>query len=151
MRRIKLSKHGPEWYIQNDLIEFLEDREWLVERMIGNALQKGIPDLYCHHPSWGERWIDVKNPKSYSFTKDQRRKWPIWEKYGVGIWILTAADQEEYDKLFHPPNWRKYWKKSWDKAKVNIDEADIDELIADPLIQLDSLVVFPRLAHTSRS
>lgn len=121
MRKIKASKHGPEWYIQNDLIEYLEARHWLVERLVGNALQKGIPDLYIHHKEWGERWIDVKNPVSYSFTKEQKRKWPLWEQHGVGIWILTAADQAEYDKLFARPNWRKYWKPAWDKPKPTID------------------------------
>ncbi len=107
------AKHGPEYRIQNDLITFLGARGWLVERMIGNAFQKGIPDLYCHHPKWGCRWIDVKYEGRYSFTRDQKLKWPKWERYGIGIWILTGADQENYDKLFAFPNWRDYWKSSW--------------------------------------
>lgn len=122
MRRIR-AKHGPEWYIQRDLIGLLRSRNWLVERMVGNAFQFGIPDLYCHHRKWGGRWIDVKNPNRYSFTKEQRVKWPVWEQYGCGIWILTAADQDEYDKLFHPPNWRQYWKDSWGEIP------DIDTLM----------------------
>jgi hypothetical protein len=106
--------HGPEWYIQQDLIEYLVNREWVVEVMHGNAFQRGIPDLWL----WNERleiarWVDVKNPKKYSFTKAQKIKWPAWESRGIGIWILVAATQEEYDKLFEPPNWRKYWKDSW--------------------------------------
>ena len=113
-------KHGPEYFIQRDLIAFLEAREWLVERMIGNAFQMGIPDLYCHHSKWGYRWIDVKVKGRYSFTKPQRQKWPRWEKAGVGIWILTGADQENYDKLFKAPNWRDYWKAPWGKL-VDID------------------------------
>jgi len=107
------AKHGPEYRIQNDLITFLEARGWLVERMIGNAFQKGIPDLYCHHPKWGYRWVDVKYEGRYSFTRDQKLKWPKWEKKGVGIWILTGADQKNYDKLFAFPNWRDYWKALW--------------------------------------
>lgn len=122
MQRIKRIKHGPEYHIQEELREFLEARGWLVERMIGNALQKGIPDLYCFHPRWGERWIDVKNSTSYSFTDEQKKKWPHWEKYKCGIWILTAANETEYAKLFGPPNFRAYWKKSWDKPKKNVDE-----------------------------
>ncbi len=113
MRRIRQAKHGPEWHIQQDLIVYLETRGWLVERMIGNAFQTGIPDLYVSHPKWGSRWIDVKNPGAYSFTKAQKRKWPVWERFGVGIWIVTSADQEGYDKLFAPPNWRSYVKKNW--------------------------------------
>lgn len=128
MSKIKRPVHGPEFYIQQDLIKFLAARGWLVERMIGNAFQIGIPDIYCHHPKWSYRWIDVKRPgKNYSFTKAQKLKWPVWESFGIGIWILTAANQEQYDKLFAPPNWREFWKASWG------DLPDIDALL-DELI-----------------
>lgn len=120
---IRKKKHGPEWFIQRDLITFLEARGWLVERMIGNAYQFGVPDLYAHHIKWGPRWIDVKVKGRYTFTTAQKIKWPLWEEHGAGIWILTAADQEQYDKLFQPPNWRDYWKSSWDKLP------DIDALL----------------------
>ena len=123
--KIKRNKHGPEWYIQRDLIRYLEDRGWLVERLIGNALQVGIPDIWIYHFDYGPRWIDVKNLTSYEFTPAQRDKWPKWEKHGVGIWILTAATQSEYDKLFGDPNWRDYWKPKYNLP--SIDEA-IDAL-----------------------
>lgn len=123
MRRIRQPRHGPEWHIQQDLVRFLKTRGWLVERLIGNAFQTGIPDLYCHHPKWGGRWIDVKQPDRYSLTKAQRRKWPEWERFGVGVWILTGAAQEQYDLLFQAPNWRAFWKRSWDKRP------DIDTLL----------------------
>ncbi len=123
MGEIRKPKHGPEFYIQRDLIEYLKARGWLVERMIGNAFQLGIPDLFCYHPKWGYRWIDVKQPGRYSFTKAQKIKWPEWETYGVGIWIVTSADQEGYNKLFAPPNWREYWKASWGELP------DIDALL----------------------
>jgi len=123
MGTIRRAAHGPEYHIQQDLIEFLTDRGWLVERMIGNAFQVGIPDLYVHHPKWGGRWIDVKQPLRYSFTKQQKTKWPHWSSYGVGIWILTAANQEQYDLLFGPPNWRNFWRDSWGQLP------DIDALL----------------------
>jgi len=122
MRKIRQAKHGPEYYIQKDLVTMLRARGWYVERMIGNALQYGIPDIFVAHTKWGQRWIDVKQPKRYSFTKQQKQKWPVWESFGIGIWILTAATQEEYDKLFKPPNWRDYWKESWTlPTQANID------------------------------
>lgn len=93
--------------------------------MVGNAYQKGIPDLYAAKLGFGTRWIDVKNPKRYSFTRDQKIKWPRWENAGIGIWILTAATQAEYDKLFEPPNWRDYWNPRWNK------KSSIDELLKD--------------------
>jgi len=136
MTRIRRPKHGPEWYIQQDVIKYLEARGWLVERMVGNAFQTGIPDLYCHHPKWGYRWIDCKQPKNYAFTKAQKRKWPEWEQKGVGIWILTAATQEEYDKLFRPPNWRQYWKASW--GELPDVDALLDELVREHRAQQQS-------------
>ena len=128
MRRIRQPKHGPEWHIQQDLIAYLEIRGWLVERMIGNAFQTGIPDLYISHPKWGARWVDVKNPETYSFTKAQKRKWPLWERFGVGIWIITSADQDGYDRLFAPPNWRQYVKKAWHIPTIEEIDAMMSEI-----------------------
>lgn len=106
-------KHGPEWHIQQALIEFLTDRGWHVEVMHGNAFQRGIPDLWLWNRGWGFRWIDVKQPKRYVFTDHQKVKWPLWDSLGIPIWILTAANEEEHDKLFAPPNWQSYWKPTW--------------------------------------
>jgi hypothetical protein len=119
-------KHGPEWHIQKDLVEYLEGRGWHVEVMHGNAFQQGIPDLWL----WNSRlklarWVDVKHPKRHTFTKAQRIKWPLWDSLGIGIWILTAANQEQYDKLFAPPNWKDYWKKSWEMPTLE----DIDNML----------------------
>jgi hypothetical protein len=103
--------------------------------MHGNAFQQGIPDLWLHKEGIGARWVDVKHPKRYSFTKAQKFKWPYWDSMGIGIWILTAATQEEYDKLFAPPNWKDYWKDSWalptqDDIDKMLDELD-DEFCED--------------------
>ena len=92
MGDIRRPKHSQEWHIQQALIAYLKIRGWHVERMIGNAFQMGVPDLFIAHPKWGQRWIDVKRPgKNYTFTKAQKLKWPVWEAFGIGIWILTAA------------------------------------------------------------
>lgn len=119
------NKHGPEYVIQREFIQYLKNRNWLVERMIGNAYQMGIPDIYVAHEKYGSRWIDLKNPVSYEFTRQQRIKWPIWAKHGVGIWIITAATDEEYHKLFKPPNWRDYWKSKYD------EEPTIDQMLEE--------------------
>lgn len=116
------SKTGPEAKIQRKFIEYLEQRGWHVERMIGNALQKGIPDIYIMHPKYGSRWVDLKNPGKYEFTTNQKIKWPIWDKYGIGIWIITGSSDEEYNKLFYPPNWREYWKPKYDKEAKELEE-----------------------------
>ena len=118
-------KHGPEWHIQKALCDFLRTRGWTVEEMHGNAFQRGIPDLYLFKRDIGHRWVDVKQPKRYSFTKAQRIKWPAWDRAGIGIWILTAATQIEYDKLFASPNWLEFWKPSWAMPT----EAEMDALL----------------------
>ena len=118
---------GPEWYIRRDIKEMLEQRGWHVEIMVGSAFQTGIPDLYAFHKKWGERWIDAKNPGRYTFTKAQKFKWPVWERVGIGIWIMVAGTQEEYNKLFKPPNWRDYVKKSW---KLPTSE-EIDKMLRE--------------------
>jgi hypothetical protein len=88
-------------------------RDWCVEVTNGNIYQVGFPDLFLAHKTYGTRWVDVKNLDRYTFTPAQKIKWPLWTEYGVGIWILTAASDAEYQKLFGPPNWRDYWKDSW--------------------------------------
>lgn len=125
MGNIRRAAHGPEWHIQQDLIRFLRCREWNVEHTNGNLYQTGFPDLFIHHKKWQTRWIDCKQPKNYTFTKHQKRKWPIWDSFGIGIWILTAATQEQYDLLFGPPNWKDYWKSSWGNIP------DIDTLLQE--------------------
>ena len=95
-----MPKRKRESLIQADLIDFLEYRDWLVEPTHGNLIQKGFPDLFCHHLRWQARWIDVKVRGQYQFTKHQKIKWPRWESHGVGIWILTAATDEEYAIMY---------------------------------------------------
>lgn len=116
------SKTGPEAKIQKKFILYLKQRGWHVERMIGNQLQKGIPDIYVMHPKHGDRWIDLKNPIDYEFTRAQRIKWPQWEKHGVGIWIITGWGDKDYDKLFCPPNWREYWKPKYDEEQLELEQ-----------------------------
>lgn len=104
-----LKKHkGPEAEIQQALIKELRYREWFVKETHGNMYQQGFPDLYCRHLTYGERWVEVKNPVKYSFTPAQIKDFPMFTAYGAGIWILTAATQVEIDKLLRPPNWREY-------------------------------------------
>ncbi len=121
------NRHGPEHGIQKEICQFLRARGWLVQRMIGNALQYGVPDLYIAHSKWGQRWLECKNPQEWNFTQAQRINFPLWDSYNVGIWILTAATKEEYQKLFKVPNWRDYWKNSWGKINVESLLKELDD------------------------
>jgi len=117
--------------IQRELVKFLRARGWHVERMSADAFQNGIPDLFCYHKKWGMRWVEVKRPANYSFTLRQRQRFPAWQEDGIGIWILTAATQEQYDLLFQPPNWRDFWRPSFAVPTIADIDAMLDELVCE--------------------
>jgi hypothetical protein len=70
--------------------------------------QSGFPDLYCAHRRYGTRWIEVKIADHYAFTPAQLDTFPDMSAKGVGIWILTAATEEQYQLLFKPANWHMF-------------------------------------------
>ena len=101
-------QQGPERIIQNAIIEYLRAREWFVKETHGNMYQNGLPDLFCTHRRYGQRWVEVKNPEKYSFTPAQLETFPLMVANGAGVWILVAATDAEYEKLIcQPCNW--YW------------------------------------------
>lgn len=99
---------GPEAKIQDAIIGYLKTKDWFVKSTHGNAFQSGFPDLYATHSKYFGRWIEVKNPTSFSFTAAQLRDYPKFGAFGSPIWILTAATDEEYIKLFKPANISEY-------------------------------------------
>lgn len=103
---------GPERVIQDALILFLRERGWVVKETHGNMYQSGLPDLYIAHKSYGSRWVEVKNPLAYSFTPAQMEFFPQLASVGIGVWILTAAEEYEYRKLFKPCNWYSFLGKT---------------------------------------
>ncbi len=100
----------PEKIIQTAIVKMLRSRGWFVVNMHGNMYQQGVPDLYATHISHGARWIEVKLPemKGSKFTKAQLECFPQYIANGAGIWVLTAATFEEYEKLKEPCNWHHY-------------------------------------------
>lgn len=98
----------PEEKILQDIVSLLKRRDWYVMRTHGNAYQSGFPDLYACKRSYGYRWIEVKNPKSYCFTAAQMECFPRLTAEGVYIWVLTGDSESEYNKLFQPANWWQY-------------------------------------------
>lgn len=103
------NKHeGPEHKIQQKIIDKLTLQGWFVKPTHGNMYQKGFPDLYACHRSYGTRWIEVKNPLSYHFTEAQIHDFSIMSGKGVGIYVLVSDDDTEIAKLFGPSNWHMY-------------------------------------------
>ncbi len=99
---------GPEYKIQQKIIKYLEAREWYVKVMTGTMYQWGIPDLLACHKKYGIKFIEVKNPESYSFTAAQHSEFPKFQAHGVPIYILTAANEANYKRLWEPSNLWKY-------------------------------------------
>ena len=102
--KIRKYKSGPEAKIQEDIIRFLKDRGWFVKVMHGRVFQSGFPDLYCIKRRYGQRLIEVKNPKQFKFTPAQWEDFPRIVAEGGQIWVLVAATEKEYQKLFQKPN-----------------------------------------------
>lgn len=105
------NKKGPEKIIEDDIVKMLRNKGWLVRKMHGDANNKGWPDLYACHSNYGIRWIEVKLPqmKGSKFTPAQREWFPKLVANGSRIWILVAATESEYKKLFEEPNFYQYW------------------------------------------
>lgn len=100
-------KHGPEYHVREAIVKMLEMRGWYVKKVHGSMYQSGFPDLYCTHKKHGIRWIEVKLPnmEGSRWTKDQLADFPKLADNGTPIWVLTAATEYEYRKLFGPDNW----------------------------------------------
>lgn len=106
--KIRNFQKGPEAIIQEQLVNMLRIKEWFVKETHGNMYSSGWPDLYACKRKYGPRWIEVKNPDKYVFQPSQIADFTRWTAEGIGIWILVAATEEEYAKLFAKPNWSHY-------------------------------------------
>lgn len=96
------SRNKPEEKIEMQLKAYLKARGWFVKKLQGNKYQSGLPDLWCTHIKLGQRFIEVKLPGMVGsrFTKAQLEEFPKMIEHGQPIWILTAANETEYNKLF---------------------------------------------------
>lgn len=108
----KYGDSGPEAIVQASIVAMLRRKGWYVVRVVGNAYQSGLPDLFACHRVFGMRWIEVKLPgmKGSKFTKAQLEVFPKLNSNGAGVWILTGDTQSEYEKLKRRPNWYQYMK-----------------------------------------
>jgi hypothetical protein len=125
-RKAYKRKNREQQIRDKEIRPMLKDLGWLVEVTHGNRFMKGFPDLYLMHPEFSSRWVDVKVEGDYEYTEAQRKKWPRWHKHGTGIWIMTGASQDQYERLFKPPNWLDYWKPRYGDP---FKEFDLDELL----------------------
>ena len=98
----------PEAKKQGQIEMFLRARGWHVMRTHGNMFQSGFPDNFCCHSSYGQRWVEIKLKCPASFTPAQLEQFPKICANGSGVWVLINDTEDEYQKLFKPPNWTHY-------------------------------------------
>lgn len=98
----------PETILQDAIVKMLRGKSWVVKETHGNLYQSGFPDVYAAHIKYGSRWIEVKNPKGYRFQPSQLQFFKQLSSVGVGVWVLTGSEEEDYKKLFMPANWFQF-------------------------------------------
>lgn len=103
-----MKKEKLESAVLSEVIEFLTLRGWYCKRVHGNAMQSGFPDLFCCHVKYGTRWIETKCPPGHKFMQSQLETFQKFCSNGTGVWVMRAATNDEYLKLFKPPNWWHY-------------------------------------------
>lgn len=101
------SGRQPESVLVEELTNFLKIRDWLVKKTHGNKFQSGLPDLFLAHREYGVRWVEVKLPTrgKNPFTAAQMTVFQEFAAKNVGVWVLVAATDNEYQKLWKPANW----------------------------------------------
>jgi len=99
------TKQGPEYSIQQAVIRYLEDRDWMVKVVNAGLYNFGFPDLVACHKNYGIKFIEIKQPvKNVSFTPAQYKYFPEFCRNGAPIYILTSANEENYQRLFDKSN-----------------------------------------------
>lgn len=104
------SRVKPETKLQDKIVEMLIYKGWFCKETHGNMFQSGLPDIFITHYRYGHRWIEVKMPtrKGDVFTPAQHETFPKLCANGSGVWVLVAATESEYEKLFKPHNWYQF-------------------------------------------
>ena len=128
MKKPKIRQpHGPEWFTQNAVAKMLRAKGWLVIRLVGLSWQYGLPDLMIFHKDFGMWFVEIKCEDHYRWTTHQRWRFPVLTEYGAGIWILTDATEEQYERLFKRPNLWDYMSEK-DILTMEVVNDLIDEL-----------------------
>lgn len=99
-------KARPEDLIVAQLKSYMLNRGWLFKKIHGDMYQSGFPDAFTYHKKYGLRLIEVKTPQG-RLEASQIEFFHQLASVGCGCWILTSADESQYNLLFGPPNW--FW------------------------------------------
>lgn len=100
------SRSQPEQASSIRLRRYMKAQGWYVKKIHGGKYQSGLPDLYCHHPQHGHRWIETKVPKG-KLSDSQIQEFTRLHKACDKIYVLE--DETHYYRLFATrDNWMEY-------------------------------------------
>ena len=93
---------------EKQLRDWMFIKGWHTIKLHGSTFQSGLPDLYCMHKLYGQRWIEVKTPTGVLSMK-QCEQFLKWWQHGVHVYILTGVS--DYNKLFAPSDLNNWVEK----------------------------------------
>lgn len=98
--------------IQARIFDRLVELQWFVKILHGCAFQVGMPDMFAARIDKGYRFIEVKKPYGKcKFQPSQLKTFPLMEKQGVGVWILSNFDDNAIRLLDGPANYKDFLLK----------------------------------------
>jgi len=104
-------REQPENKLKKQVVSHLEKRGWYIIKTHGNMYQSGLPDLYCCHPRYGTRWIELKTEKGV-LTDAQKVVFSKMRKHGVMIHVITSVkdlgEPGSNKGIFGSDNWYYY-------------------------------------------
>ena len=97
----------PEGVGQDGLVRYMRARGWWCKKIHGGKFQSGLPDLYCCHPQYGQRWIEMKAPGG-KLRSSQVQNFGEMKRHGVDVFVLES--EKHYGRLFKNANWMEYMR-----------------------------------------
>lgn len=98
----KKFRQNEEYQLQKNICMTLRNKGWHVIEMHASAVLSGLPDLYCTHSKYRQRWVECKL-KKHCWTEAQIENFPKMVANGSPIWVAFSVDGLE-DLLMKPAN-----------------------------------------------
>jgi hypothetical protein len=90
----------------------MEERGWVTKNMHGSKFQAGFPDVFCVHPSFGIRLVEVKMSWG-RLTPAQRHEFHRLSSGGASIWIVEFNWPLDSNQIAMRCNQVKSSKANW--------------------------------------
>lgn len=104
----KKFRQNLEWQLQQLVIKELRNKGWYVIEMHASQVLSGMPDLYCTHSKYGQRWLELKLESKHCWTTGQKENFPKMVANGTKIWV-SFSHQNVEDLLMKPSNFTQVY------------------------------------------